>query len=103
MALRFAAAAPPLARAGLGLLTIAPLAFAMGLPFPLGLARHARAAPAFVPWAWGHNGSASVIEAIAALLLAIQVGLTATLLVALGLYVVAAWTWRTETHGDEPR
>jgi hypothetical protein len=103
MALRFAAAAPPLARAGLGLLTIAPLAFAMGLPFPLGLARLARAAPAFVPWAWGLNGCASVIAAIAALLLAIQVGLTATLLVALGLYVVAAWTWRTETHGDEPR
>jgi hypothetical protein len=35
-----------------------------------------------------------VIAAIAALLLAIEVGLSATLLVALSLYVVAAWTWR---------
>jgi hypothetical protein len=96
VALRFAAAAPTLARAALGLLTIAPLAFAMGLPFPLGLARLARTAPAFVPWAWGLNGCASVIAAIAALLLAIEVGLTTTLLVALGLYVVAAWTWRAD-------
>jgi hypothetical protein len=102
LALRFAAAAPPLVRAALGLLTIAPLAFAMGLPFALGLARLARAAPAFVPWAWGLNGCASVIAAIAALLLAIEIGLTATLLVALGLYGVAAWTWRTETSSDEP-
>jgi hypothetical protein len=37
-----------------------------------------------------------VIAAIAALLLAIEVGLTTTLLVALGLYVVAAWTWRAD-------
>jgi hypothetical protein len=103
IALRFAAAAPPAARAALGLLTIAPLAFAMGLPFPLGLARLARTAPAFVPWAWGLNGCASVIAAIAALLLAIEVGLTTTLLLALALYVVAAWTWRTETRGDEFR
>jgi hypothetical protein len=103
IALRFAAAAPPAARAALGLLTIAPLAFAMGLPFPLGLARLVRTAPAFVPWAWGLNGCASVIAAIAALLLAIEVGLTTTLLLALALYVVAAWTWRTETRGDESR
>jgi hypothetical protein len=96
VALRFAAAAPTLARAALGLLTIAPLAFAMGLPFPLGLARLARTAPAFVPWAWGLNGCASVIAAIAALLLAIEVGLTTTLLVALGLYLVAAWIWRAD-------
>jgi hypothetical protein len=102
-AVRFAAAAPPSARAALGLLTIAPLAFAMGLPFSLGLARLARTAPAFVPWAWGLNGCASVIAAIAALLLAIEAGLTATLLVALCLYVVAAWTWRADTPSDQPR
>lgn len=93
LALRLSAGWSPPARAALGLLTIAPLAFAMGLPFALGLTRLARAAPAFVPWAWGLNGCASVIAAIAALLLAIQVGLTATLLIALALYAVAVWTW----------
>ena len=82
------------ARAAAGLLGIAPLAFAMGLPFALGLARLARTAPAFVPWAWGLNGCASVIAAIAALLLAMAVGLRATLLCGLALYALAAWVWR---------
>ena len=99
LALRLGAGWPPLARMALGLLTIAPLAFAMGLPFPLGLTRLARTAPAFVPWAWGLNGCASVIAAIAALLLAIAIGLSATLLVALLLYVLAAWTWREDASG----
>lgn len=98
LALRIAAGWPPLARAALGLLTIAPLAFAMGLPFALGLIRLARTAPAFVPWAWGVNGSASVVAAIAALLLAIHIGLMATLLMALALYVASAWIWRDETR-----
>jgi hypothetical protein len=68
----------------------------MGLPFPLGLTRLTRTAQAFVPWAWGLNGCASVIAAIAALLLAIELGPAATLLVALLLYVLAAWTWRED-------
>ncbi|RPE79847.1 hypothetical protein EDC50_1676 [Vulcaniibacterium tengchongense] len=90
------AAWPLWARALCGLAGIAPLAFAMGRPFPLGLARLARRAPAFVPWAWGLNGCASVLAAIAALLLAMAFGLRATLLVALALYLLAAWAWRAE-------
>ncbi|QGW63690.1 SAM-dependent methyltransferase [Lysobacter soli] len=88
----------PLAwRAFVGFIGIAPLAFAMGMPFPLGLARLSRSAPAFVPWAWGLNGCASVVAAILALLLAIEVGLRATLVIALALYVFAAWVWRPAT------
>lgn len=101
IAFAYAAAWPVWARALLGLAGIAPLAFAMGMPFALGLARLARTAPAFVPWAWGINGCASVISAIAALLLAMAFGLRATLLIALALYVFAAWVWRAgrETRG----
>lgn len=98
LALRIAAGWPALARAALGLLTIAPLAFAMGLPFALGLTRLARTAPAFVPWAWGVNGCASVVAAIAALLLAIHIGLMGTLVVALALYAAAVWLWRDEAR-----
>lgn len=90
------AAWPMAARAGAALAGIAPLAFAMGMPFALGLSRLARAAPAYVPWAWGLNGFASVIAAILAVLLSLAVGLRATLLVALALYVIAAWVWRAE-------
>jgi hypothetical protein len=103
LALQVGAAWPPAMRAVLGLLTIAPLAFAMGLPFPLGLTRLAREAPAFIPWAWGLNGCASVVAAIAALLLAIEFGLAATLLSALALYVVAAWTWRADAGAAQYR
>lgn len=87
---------PVAVRALLGLLGVAPLAFAMGMPFPLGMARLARDAPAFVPWAWGLNGCASVIAAILAVMLSIALGLRATLLLALALYVFAAWVWRAQ-------
>ena len=102
LTLRLGAHGSPGLRAGLGLLTIAPLAFAMGLPFPLALSQLARSAPALVPWAWGVNGCASVVAAIAALLLAIEIGLMATLLVALGLYVFAAWAWSARRAGPDP-
>jgi hypothetical protein len=50
----------PAARAVLEAAMIAPLAFAMGMPFPLALARLRTTAPALVPWAWGViSGSAA--------------------------------------------
>lgn len=77
-------------RVGVCALLIAPLAFCMGLPFPLGLAQASRTAPDFVPWAWGVNGFASVISAALATLLAIEAGFTGVVLLALGLYGAAA-------------
>jgi hypothetical protein len=73
----------------ISLALIAPLACCMGMPFPLGLTRLAREAPAFVPWAWGLNGFASVLSAALATLLAIEIGFTAVLLLALVLYLLA--------------
>jgi spermidine synthase len=70
----------------ISLALIAPLAFCMGMPFPLGLRRVAASSPDFVPWAWGINGFASVISAALATLLAIQFGFTVVLLAALALY-----------------
>jgi spermidine synthase len=69
---------------------IAPLGFAMGLPFPLGLSRVAERTPALLPWAWGINGCASVVAAVMASLLAMHIGFTAVLAIALGLYAAAA-------------
>ena len=89
-------------RALAGLASIAPLAFAMGQPFPLGLARLSREAPALVPWAWALNGFASVVAALAALVLAMAAGLQATLLVALALYVLAAWAWPMRSDATPP-
>lgn len=69
---------------------IAPLALAMGMPFPLGLRSLAKANPSFIPVAWALNGFASVISAAMAVLLAVTLGFTAVLLIALVLYTSAA-------------
>jgi hypothetical protein len=75
---------------GISLLLIAPLAFLMGMPFPLGLKRLAGSAPDFIPWAWGINGFASVLSAALATLLAIEFGFVIVLVLALLLYAMAA-------------
>ncbi len=74
----------------IALLLIAPLAFCMGMPFPIGLGQVADDEPDFIPWAWGINGYASVVSASLATLLAIEFGFTMVILLALGLYVSAA-------------
>jgi len=74
----------------LSVFLIAPLAFSMGMPFPIGLNRVAASAPDFIPWAWGINGFASVLSAALATLLAIEFGFTTVVLLALGLYTSAA-------------
>jgi len=79
-----------LARIMVSMLLIAPLAFCMGMPFPIGLKSVAEEAPGFIPWAWGINGFASVVSATLATLLAIQLGFTAVLVIAIVLYAGAA-------------
>jgi hypothetical protein len=89
---------PDAARVCISLVLIAPLAFLMGMPFPLGLRRLARQSPEFIPWAWGINGYASVISAALATLLAIEFGFGAVVLMALSLYLAAALAFRTGRH-----
>lgn len=75
-------------RAALVLLAAAPVAFAMGLPFPLGLGRVGRGP--FLPWAWALNGAFSVVATPLANLLALERGFTVVLSAAALLYGVAA-------------
>ncbi|MDH3549253.1 MAG: SAM-dependent methyltransferase, partial [Gammaproteobacteria bacterium] len=74
----------------LSVVLIAPLAFFMGMPFPLGLRCVAEQAPDFVPWAWGINGFASVVSAVLATLLAIHFGFTIVIVLAMIIYIAAA-------------
>jgi hypothetical protein len=76
------------------LVLIAPLAFFMGMPFPLGLARLAEHAPEIIPWAWGINGCASVLSAILATIIAIHFGFQTVIGFAVMLYVLAVSLWR---------
>jgi hypothetical protein len=75
----------------LTMLLVAPLAFCLGIPFPLGLAAVAARAEALTPWAWGINGCASVVATLLATLLAIHWGYAAVVVFAVVLYALAAW------------
>jgi hypothetical protein len=76
---------PTAARALVAAALLAPLAFCMGMPFPLALRELDEL---LVPWAWGINGCASVVSAALATLLAVDFGFSAVLWIALALYVL---------------
>lgn len=91
---------PPIAEAGVSLplpikvlvsvALISPVGFAMGMPFPTGLALLDRVMPASVRWAWAINAASSVMGSAAAMFLAIYLGLQMTLVIG-GLLYFAAW------------
>ncbi|HWS12629.1 MAG TPA: hypothetical protein VN279_07530, partial [Rhodocyclaceae bacterium] len=92
---------PDAGRIAVSVLLVGPLAFAMGMPFPLGLVALAERAEDLVPWAWGINGFASVVAAILATLLAIHFGFRAVVLLAAVLYLGAAFVFPA-APGREP-
>lgn len=67
---------------------IAPLAFFMGMPFPLGIDWLQKQHPHLIAWAWGINGYASVVSAILATCLAITFGFNIVILLAVGVYLI---------------
>ena len=67
---------------------IAPLAFFMGMPFPLGIDWLQRHHPHLIAWAWAINGYASVVSAILATCLAITFGFNVVILLAVGIYLI---------------
>jgi hypothetical protein len=78
-------------RAGLLLMLSAPVSFALGMPFPLGLAR--LGGGPFLPWAWALNGAFSVVATPLANLLLRERGIGGVLLVAAVLYMLAVITF----------
>ncbi|MEE8589470.1 MAG: hypothetical protein V3S80_09025 [Sulfurimonadaceae bacterium] len=72
---------------------IAPLAFAMGMPFAMGLSELGKHSESLIPWAWGVNGCASVISAVAATLVAIHFGFTVVMVMALLFYLAAYFSF----------
>ena len=67
-------ALPPAGRVVFGLLSIAPAAFVMGMPFPLGIRLLKGTAEAEIPWAWGINGCLSVVSTLLATVIAVEIG-----------------------------
>ena len=83
-------AAPDFQRVVISIITLAPLAFFLGMPFALGLAR---APKEMLPWAWSVNGCFSVIGAVLASVLAMDFGFGLVIVSSAVLYLAAGLIW----------
>jgi hypothetical protein len=70
--------------------SLAPLGFLMGIPFPGGLAWLQDRAPGLIPWAWAVNGCTSVLASVLAALVALSAGFS-WVLGAAALAYAGAW------------
>jgi hypothetical protein len=87
---------PILLRAALAAVILAPAAFVMGIPFPVGLRALAGDDRTRVGWAWAANGFSSVIAAPLAALIALAAGSPTLFIVAAASYGVAAVLGRVD-------
>ena len=69
---------------------LAPIGFAMGMPFPRGLQIATRQTSSGAPWLWAINGATSVLGSLIAVLVSISIGVSATFWTGVVAYGVAA-------------
>jgi hypothetical protein len=103
---RFLVGAPFAVCIGVTIASLAPVAFLMGMPFPLGLRLLDREGPQWaqlIPWVWGINGATSVLGSILAITIAINFGFRATLVVGLCAYGLALLTSRALAGSETER
>jgi spermidine synthase len=79
-----------LLRCLIAILLLAPLALLLGMPLPLGIALLHPDGSA-VPWSWGVNGAASVLGTILAVVVAMNFGFNATILLGAAIYMAAVF------------
>ena len=84
-----------LVRIFVSFLMIFPLAFFLGMPFPLGLLTIKDKPNGTVAWAWALNGLFTVAGGVFCAIFSVYHGFIATMLVAAGAYVLAFLMYRT--------
>lgn len=80
-------------RLGAAVVSLGPLGFLMGFPFPVGLTWIKSRLPGIAPWAWAVNGFTSVIASVIASILALSWGYWAVFISGLGAYILAGITF----------
>jgi len=85
---------PLAAKIFVSIVLIFPAGFAMGIPFPAGLARLEAWHKPALRWAWSLNAASSVLGSVGALICAIYLGLVQTLLVGGVFYLGALLVFR---------
>lgn len=84
-------------------LAVAPIAFALGIPFSYGISKIRKTHPALVPWAWAVNGSATVVGSIGTVILSMNLGFNAVLVSAVVIYALGFWAlgrWERRLGGE---
>ena len=100
--IRLSLGGPLWMRAALVVGSVLPVSFLMGTMFPKGLALLEVTTPKLVPWAWGINGAASVVAAVAAALVALSWGFTSVILMGAVCYAGATLLAAVKTRLSSP-
>ncbi len=90
---------PLAARIAIAIALVAPLGFAMGMPFPRGLAKTDQGPLPAPPFYWGLNGIFSVVGSLATMVAAVIFGFTVAMVAGCGCYLLASVAGR---HLDHP-
>jgi spermidine synthase len=69
-------------------LSIAPLGFILGMPFPFAVRVVGKSFPEAIPWGWGLNAYMTVVGSILCVLFAVTLGFRMNFLIALGIYCI---------------
>lgn len=91
-------------RIGATVMLLAPLAFCMGMPFPLGIRFVERATKdrsiMVIPWVWAVNAALSVVGSILSVTVAMVWGFRWVTIIALAVYVLGAWRLGVRKDND---
>ncbi len=93
---------PLAARIAVAMLIVAPLGFAMGMPFPRGLQRTGQGPFPAAPFYWGLNGIFSVVGSLATVVLAVTAGFQVAMIAGCACYVGAALASRAFAGAARP-
>jgi hypothetical protein len=82
-------------------LFIAPLAWFLGMCFPLGLRLAGQHSDTITAWMWGVNGAAGVMASIVAVMVSMWLGIDVSLWIAAALYAALVFPMRALSGGPE--
>ena len=85
-----------------GAIMIAPLAFFMGMPFPIGILGLSNNNQSAIPWAWALNGFFTVLGGYLAIVISINSSFTTVLYLVLAIYGIALLVVRKSVSIEKP-
>ena len=91
------------ARIGIALASIFPVAFLMGMLFPIGVRLLARGSAELIPWAWAINGCFSVLGIFTTRIVALLFGFSRALMLGLLVYLLVIACVRAQSRAGVSR